>query len=224
MLADDLEKTRPELEVDRLVAVGEYRHTVSLLWEKMINLEKKVDEIPWGGPNKETPDTMLERERCRTIAKALYYATARNRPFQLGLDFGSGTTGWPYRTIEDLSRTRTRGFTDRLVSQLLTGEHVPPYAKEDIKVQGKPTERKIRELESKVHFLENQLQNDKPHLQIYRLGAGSFLVAALSLLLWMFFGIAAPFHPIFAVLVIPAALGVMAMAFLIRRDESPQEK
>ena len=81
---------------------------------------------------------------------------------------------------------------------------------------------KIQELEAKIHVLENQLQNDKPYLQIYRLGAGSFLVAALSVLLWMFVGISAPFHPIFAALVIPAALGVMAMAFLIRRDESSQ--
>jgi hypothetical protein len=78
----------------------------------------------------------------------------------------------------------------------------------------------IRRLTERVRFLEAELRTDRPYLQLYRLGASSLLVSALSLMVWALTGIGIPFHPIFAGCVIPASLGVIAMAFLIR----PREK
>jgi hypothetical protein len=74
-----------------------------------------------------------------------------------------------------------------------------------------------RKLEGKVRFLETQLQSDRPYSQLYRLGAGSLFVAIISLVFWGLTGIGAPFHPTFAVTLIPASIGAIVMAFLIRR-------
>ena len=79
-----------------------------------------------------------------------------------------------------------------------------------------PPEANIVALEKQIRFLEMQLESHKPYLQLYRLGAGSLFVAVLSLAVWLLTGIGLPFHPIFAVGVIPAAIGVIAMAFFIR--------
>ncbi len=79
-------------------------------------------------------------------------------------------------------------------------------------------------LEEKIRFLHHQLQSDKLHLQLYRYGAGGFLVSSLSLLVWVFTGVAAPFHPTFAALAIPVSIGVMAMGFLVRREEQKESK
>jgi hypothetical protein len=87
---------------------------------------------------------------------------------------------------------------------------------------GEGTEDKILALEQKISFLETQLEAHRPYLQLYRLGAGSLFVAALSIAMWLFAGVGIPLHPIFAVGVIPAALGVIAMAFLIRPAGKPE--
>ena len=74
----------------------------------------------------------------------------------------------------------------------------------------------LRRLEEKVKFLEAQLHSQMPYLQLYRLGAGSLFVAIISIVIWLLTGTGIPFHPVFAAGVIPAALGVIAMAFLVR--------
>jgi hypothetical protein len=74
----------------------------------------------------------------------------------------------------------------------------------------------LRKLEEKVRFLEAQIKSQRPYLQLYRLGAGSLFVAVLSIVVWLITGIGIPFHPIFALGVIPAAIGVIVMAFLVR--------
>ena len=84
-----------------------------------------------------------------------------------------------------------------------------------------------RRLEAKIRFLESQLQSDRPYSQLYKLGAGSLFVAIVSLAFWALTGIGAPFHPIFAAVVIPVAIGVIVMAFLVRHDKrqgKPSEK
>ena len=73
-----------------------------------------------------------------------------------------------------------------------------------------------RKLEEKVRFLEAQLESQRPYLQLYRLGAGSLFIAVLSIVIWLITGIGIPFHPIFALGVIPVAIGVIVMAFMIR--------
>jgi hypothetical protein len=78
----------------------------------------------------------------------------------------------------------------------------------------------LRTLENRVKFLEAQLESQAPHLQLYRLGAGSLLVAVVSIVVWLLTGTGIPFHPIFATGVIIASLGVIAMAFLVRTVKS----
>jgi hypothetical protein len=83
----------------------------------------------------------------------------------------------------------------------------------------------LAQLQARIGFLEEQLRSRLPYLQMYRFGAGSLLVAVVSLLVWVVTGAGAPFHPVFAVMVIPAAIGLMVMAFLVRRDiPNPQSK
>lgn len=84
--------------------------------------------------------------------------------------------------------------------------------------------KKNRRLETKILLLESELRNDRPHLQLYRFGAGSLLVAAASLIFWALTGIGAPFHPTFAAIVVPTAIGLIVMAFLIRREEKQEAK
>jgi hypothetical protein len=74
----------------------------------------------------------------------------------------------------------------------------------------------LRSLKEKACFLEAQLESQRPFLQLYRLGAGCLFVAIISIVIWLITGTGIPFHPIFAAGVIPAALGVIVMAFLIR--------
>ena len=76
----------------------------------------------------------------------------------------------------------------------------------------------VQPLLDKIKFLEGQLRSTLPYLQMYKFGAGSLLVAIVSLIVWAFTGAGVPFHPVFAALVIPAAIGLMAMAFLVRRE------
>jgi hypothetical protein len=76
----------------------------------------------------------------------------------------------------------------------------------------------VFQLQDRVKFLEAQLRSTLPYLQMYKFGAGSLLVAVISLLVWVVTGAGVPFHPVFAVMVIPAAIGLMVMAFLVRRD------
>lgn len=77
---------------------------------------------------------------------------------------------------------------------------------------------KIR-FEAKIHFLESQLHADRPYAQLYKLGAGSLFVAIISLAFWGLTGIGAPFHPIFAAAVLPASIGIIVMAFLVRHEK-----
>ena len=83
--------------------------------------------------------------------------------------------------------------------------------------------KKIRQLETKTRLLESELRRDRPYQRVYRLGAGSFLVALTSVLFWGFTGIAAPFHPVFALIVLPVSIALIVMAFMIRRDDKAQE-
>jgi hypothetical protein len=83
---------------------------------------------------------------------------------------------------------------------------------------------KTIELAEKVHFLESQLQCDRPYLQLYRLGAGGLLGAVTSLVVWVITGIGIPFHPMFAAGVIPLSIAVIVMAFLIRPTSASSEK
>jgi len=71
-------------------------------------------------------------------------------------------------------------------------------------------------LQMKIRLLENQLQCDRSYLQLFRLGAASLLVSLLSILFWWITGVGAPFHPVFAAVVLPVSVGLMAMAFLIK--------
>jgi hypothetical protein len=81
----------------------------------------------------------------------------------------------------------------------------------------------LRTLQERINFLEAQLTSQRPYLQLYRLGAGSLFVALLSIVVWLLTGTGIPFHPIFAAGVIPASLGVIAMAFLMRSSKPPEQ-
>lgn len=74
----------------------------------------------------------------------------------------------------------------------------------------------LGKLKERVAFLEAQLESHRPYLQLFRFGAGSLFLAVLSILTWLLNGTGIPFHPVFAAGVVPAALGVIAMSFLIR--------
>ena len=76
----------------------------------------------------------------------------------------------------------------------------------------------VQPLLDKIKSLEIQLRSNLPYLQMYKFGAGGLLVAIVSLIVWAFTGSGVPLHPVFAALVIPAAIGLMAMAFLVRRE------
>lgn len=76
----------------------------------------------------------------------------------------------------------------------------------------------VQLLLDKIKSLEIKLTSSLPYLQMYKFGAGSLLVAVVSLIVWAFTGAGVPFHPVFAALVIPAAIGLMVMAFLVRRE------
>jgi hypothetical protein len=78
----------------------------------------------------------------------------------------------------------------------------------------------LAQLQARVRFLEAQLGTDRPYLQLYKLGGVSLLVAVISLIGWAITGIGVPFHPVFAAMVIPVAVGVLAMAFFLRGGNS----
>jgi hypothetical protein len=75
-------------------------------------------------------------------------------------------------------------------------------------------------LRLRIEFLEQQLAADKLHLRLYRLGAGAAVCSVFSLAVWVFTGVGAPFHPVFAALSLPVAMGVVGMAFLVRRQQT----
>jgi hypothetical protein len=77
-------------------------------------------------------------------------------------------------------------------------------------------DKEKEDLKMKIELLEHQLHCDRSHLQLFRLGAASLLISLLSILFWWRTGVGAPFHPVFAAVVIPVAAGLMAMAFLIK--------
>lgn len=76
-----------------------------------------------------------------------------------------------------------------------------------------------RRLESRIRFLESQLQSDRLDLRLYRIGAYVFLLAVTSILMKAFAGVSVPFEIHFAWLAVPASIGVMIMAFLFRRSQ-----
>jgi uncharacterized membrane protein YqjE len=76
--------------------------------------------------------------------------------------------------------------------------------------------QRLRDLQTRLRLLEVQLQSQKPHLQLYRIGASTLLVSVASLVSWGMMGIAAPFHPIFALVVAPASVAIVAMAYLVK--------
>lgn len=76
----------------------------------------------------------------------------------------------------------------------------------------------LAQLQAKVRFLEAQLRADLPYLQVYRFGGASLLMAIVSLAVWAVTGVGVPFHPVFAAMVVPVAIGVMVMAFFLRRE------
>ena len=79
-------------------------------------------------------------------------------------------------------------------------------------------ELKVQSLLDRIKVLEGQVKSNLPYAQMYKFGAGSLLIAVLSLIVWAFTGAGVPFHPVFAAMVIPAAIGLMIMAFLVRRE------
>jgi hypothetical protein len=82
----------------------------------------------------------------------------------------------------------------------------------------------ILKLYERIRFLEAQLQRDTRFpLQLYKLGGASLIVGAISLIVWAATGIGVPFHPVFAATVIPVSIGVMVMAFLLKREIDGQK-
>ena len=79
-------------------------------------------------------------------------------------------------------------------------------------------EESVAQLQARIRFLEAQLRADLPYLQIYKFGGTSVLVAIVSLAAWAITGIGVPFHPVFAAMAVPVAIGVMVMAFFLRRE------
>ena len=71
-------------------------------------------------------------------------------------------------------------------------------------------------LQQRVKILEHHLSSDRPYRQLYRLGSWSLFASVISLVSSKLLGVGVPFNPIFAITVIPAALAVIAMAFLIK--------
>lgn len=76
-----------------------------------------------------------------------------------------------------------------------------------------------KKLRERLRFLEAQLQSDRPYLHLYKIGAGGLFASVISIAIWVFTKIGAPLHPVFAAFAIPASIGAMAMAFLVRRGE-----
>jgi hypothetical protein len=72
-------------------------------------------------------------------------------------------------------------------------------------------------LHKKVLLLQAELRKNIPYLQLYRFGAGAFSLSVLSVLIWLFTGIAIPFHQAFALAAIPTSIGFMLMAYLTKK-------
>jgi hypothetical protein len=84
---------------------------------------------------------------------------------------------------------------------------------------GKDVESPER-LKMRIRLLERRPQKpEHAFTALYMCGAVSFWITAVSLAIWWLADIASPLHPIFASLVIPASVGVMGMAFLVRRGK-----
>jgi hypothetical protein len=87
-------------------------------------------------------------------------------------------------------------------------------------------DKEKEDLRMKVELLEHQLQCDRSHLQLFRQGAAGLLISLVSILFWWITGVGAPFHPVFAAVVMPVSVGLMAMAFLIKStklDKKPKQ-
>ncbi len=102
------------------------------------------------------------------------------------------------------------------IKSLLAAREPETPATKPVEVKSGESDKEMRKLQERIQFLQSQLESQRPHLQLYRLGAGSLFVAVISLVVWLLTGTGIPFHPIFAAGVIPASLGVIAMGFLIR--------
>lgn len=79
-------------------------------------------------------------------------------------------------------------------------------------------------LRTTIELLRAELRKNVPHLQLYRFGAGALSLSAFSLLSWWIVGISIPFHPIFATVTIPTALGFMCMAWIAKNTESGRSR
>jgi hypothetical protein len=79
-------------------------------------------------------------------------------------------------------------------------------------------------LHTKIFLLQAELRKNVPYLQLYRFGAGAFTLSVLSLLIWLFAGIAIPFHPAFALAAIPTSIGFMLMAYLTKKHKIDDTK
>ena len=79
-------------------------------------------------------------------------------------------------------------------------------------------------LHTKILLLQAELRKNVPYLQLYRFGAGAFTLSMLSLLIWLFSGIAIPFHPAFALAAIPTSIGFMLMAYLTKKHKIDDTK
>jgi hypothetical protein len=104
-----------------------------------------------------------------------------------------------------------------------SGERLEAYV-EALNEKGLSNSAEKAKLQIEIRLLERQLHSDRPYLQLYRLGAASLVVSVLSLVVWALTGVGAPFHPIFAAGVIPAAVGVMLMAFLTKPKEEDRDQ
>jgi hypothetical protein len=74
------------------------------------------------------------------------------------------------------------------------------------------------QLSLKLELLKAELHKNIPSLQLYRFGAGAFSLSVISLLTWLFTGVAIPFHPIFATVIFPVGPIFMAMAWFTRKE------
>ena len=124
------------------------------------------------------------------------------------------------REIADKKKVRAQYHPEVALSQaaliLEQHEYVSPISDYLLKIKKTESHLDRIALEDRVRILEHFLSCDRPYLHLYRLGACSLLAALLSLLTSMLLGVGIPFHPVFAIVVTPASLGVMVMAFLIK--------
>lgn len=108
---------------------------------------------------------------------------------------------------------------DKLPVGIETGDFQAPCLPQLLSSVEQPTTESVPQLQARIRFLETQLYADQPYLRLYRVGGLSLFAALISLLSWVVLGIGVPFHPIFAVMTIPVAIGIVIMAFAVRREQ-----